>query len=58
MFKDELKQAEKGLRSKSGLVAQNYSDEWATHISTKATTIQRYSQRLVMSIAASINHMT
>lgn len=57
-FVDELKRAERGLRRKSRLVAQNYSDEGATQIPTKAPTIQRATQRLVMSLAASIEDMT
>ena len=53
-FVDELKKVGNGLRKKSRLVAQNYADDDATSISTKAPTIQRFSQRVALSVAASI----
>lgn len=53
-FVDEIKKAAHGLRKKSRLVSQNYADEVATMIATKAPTIQRFSQRAALSVAASI----
>lgn len=55
-FIDQLKKIEDGRIKKSRLVAQNYSDAKATEISTKAPTIQRSSQRLLLSIAASLKN--
>lgn len=52
-FVDEIKRAGEGLRKKSRLVSQSYSDEEATTIPTKAPTVQRLSQRTALSIAAS-----
>lgn len=52
-FVDELKKVGSELKKKSRLVAQNYSDHDATEIGTKAPTIQRFSQRVALSIAAS-----
>lgn len=60
-FIDELKQADQGLLCKSRLVAQNYSDDGSkniNNIATKEPTIQRSTQRLVIIIAAPMNHMT
>lgn len=56
-FIDELKQADTGIRKKSRLVAQNYSDDEAAHLATKAPTIQRSTQRMIMSIAVSMKGM-
>lgn len=53
-FVDQVKQAITGVRYKSRLVAQNYGDKDAATIATKAPTIQRFAQRLVLSIAASM----
>lgn len=50
-FLEEPKPAEKGLRRKRILVAQCYSDEGVTHIPTKAPTIQRSTQLLVLILA-------
>lgn len=51
-FVDEIKRAEKGLKKKSRFVSQSWRDEDATEIATKAPTVQRYSQRTTLSIAA------
>ena len=56
-FVDELKKVGDDLRKKSRLIAQNYADEGAATIPTKAPTVQRFSQRIALSIAASISHM-
>lgn len=45
------------MRRKSRLVAQNYCDEDAGIIPTKAPTIQRFSQRILLSLTASIPDM-
>lgn len=37
------------MRKKSGMVAQNYSDQDTESIATKAPTIQTFNQRLFMS---------
>lgn len=57
-FIDELKKAEKGLSKMSRIVAQNNSDEVATNIARKNPTIQISTQRLVMSLTASMNMLT
>lgn len=57
-FIDELKKADKGLRLKSRLIAQTYGDEEAASIATKSPTMQRFAQRVMMSIAASQKSMT
>lgn len=46
------------LRHKYRLVAQNYADKGAAAISTKAPTVQRFSQRLSLNIAASLPEMS
>lgn len=56
-FIDELKKADNRLRRKSRLVAQNYNEADDARISTKAPTFQRYSQRLLVSLAASFPEM-
>lgn len=53
-FIDESKRAGEGLRWKSGLVAQNYSDFAASSIATRAPTVQRASQRVLLNFLASI----
>ena len=53
-FVDELKKAGDKLRKKSRLIAQNYADEDSCYIATKAPTVQRFSQRISLAIAASI----
>lgn len=56
-FVDELKKAGEEVRLKSRLVAQNYADEDAAYIPTKAPTIQRFSQRISLSLSASFPNM-
>ena len=53
-FIDELKRSGSGTRKKSRLVAQNYQDVDAGKISTKAPTVNRFSQRLLLALAPSI----
>lgn len=53
-FIDDLKKIGRRLKQKSRLVAQNYMDEEAAEMGTKAPTIQRFSQRLLIALAASI----
>ena len=53
-FVDELKKVGDRLRKKSRLVAQNYADDGAASIATKAPTVQRFSQRVALSLAASM----
>lgn len=54
-FIGEIKRSEQGFREKSRFVAQNYFDLGAANISTNAPTEQLFSQRLVMTITASMN---
>ena len=56
-FVDELKKVGCMLKKKSRLVAQNYTDDEATAIPTKAPTVQRISQRVALCIAASMSSM-
>lgn len=42
---------------KSRFVAQNYADMGASTIATKATTVQRFSQRVALFLAASTANM-
>lgn len=53
-FIDQVKGAGDMMRKKSRLVAQNYGDEDAAGIATKAPTVQRYSQRVLLSLASSL----
>lgn len=53
-FVDDLKRVGESLKRKSRLVAQNYSDDEATCIPTKAPTVQRFTQRLAMALASSL----
>lgn len=53
-FVDEIKRASEHFRRNSRLVAQNYSDEAASTIPTKTPTVPRFSQRLALSISASM----
>lgn len=53
-FIDKVKNAMKGLTYKSGLVFQNHGDEDAASIATKLLIVQRFTQRLVLSMAASV----
>lgn len=57
-FVDELKWIKHGLRNKSRLVAQNVADEGATFIATKAPTVQRFLERICLSLTASLPTMT
>lgn len=57
MFVGELKKADVGVLFNSRLVAQNYRYTDASEIATKAPTIQRFSQRLILSLVASIDGM-
>lgn len=50
---DELKRVEDGLRRKSRLVAQNYSDGFVTESATMGPNIQRLSQIILLILAAS-----
>lgn len=49
--------AEAGLRKNSRLVAQNHSDTAEAETPTKNPTIQKFSQRLLLSLFASMKHM-
>lgn len=51
-FVDELRKVGESMNKKSRLVAQNYEDEAAAEIETQAPTVQRFSQRLLLSIEA------
>lgn len=53
-FIDELKSTEKGYRKKKRHVDQNYLDAGAAGIAMKEPTVQRLSQRLILSLAASM----
>lgn len=56
-FVDELQNIGDGLLRNSRLVAQNYADDDATAVGTKDSTVQRFSQRVVLSIGSSIISM-
>lgn len=56
-FVDELKMVGDRLKKKYRLIVQNYADYGAKSIATKATTVQRSSQRVALSIAASMTNM-
>lgn len=53
-FIDSIKVADNGIRYKSQLVAKHYSDKDAETIVTKASTVQRFVQRLIPSLLASL----
>lgn len=53
-FLDELKNCEAVLKSKYGLVTRVYNHEDATNTATKAPTISRGSQIMLIALAASI----
>lgn len=57
-FVDEIEKADKRVRLKSKLIAQNCNDEGGSEIATKAPTVQRCSQHLAMTIAAWHAEMT
>lgn len=52
-FISELKKAVKRLRLMSILIEQIYCSEWAACIATKSPKIQRFTQRVIMSVADS-----
>ena len=56
-FIDEIKRAGTGMRKKSMLVAQNYQDVGSTRIATKAPTVNRFSQRILLALAPSFDNM-
>lgn len=58
LYVDELEKVGEILRRKSRLVLQNYANEGAWKIPTKAPTVQQFSQRLALILAASIPSMT
>lgn len=53
-----MKKAREGLRKKPVLVAQNYWDLGASRIATKAPTVQRETQRFLLALVLSNQHMT
>lgn len=57
-FTDTVKNSNFGARYKGRLVAQNYGIRDAATIATKDPTMQRFSHRLLFSIAASLENMT
>lgn len=57
-FVDDIKKEEEGTRKKSRLVAKNYNDGGPTRISTKAPTLQRFSQHLLTTLIVSLENMT
>lgn len=56
-FIDSLKSVKEGQRKKSRLIAQNYKDENSRGIYTRAPTVQRLTQLLLLSLAASMPDM-
>lgn len=57
-FVDTIKENECDKWYKSQIVAQNYQDENFTSMSTKAPTIQRFTQNIVLSLAASVESVS
>ncbi len=56
-FVDEIKHSDTSQTyEKSRLIVQTYNDHEKTLMLTQASTIQRMSQRIILVIAASINH--
>lgn len=53
-FIDQLKRADKGMRTKSRLGSQKESDHEASKTATKAPTVKSFSKKLLFSNAASI----
>lgn len=53
-----LKRADNNTRHKSRLFGQKYADEGATAKATKAPTVQKFTKRSTLCIAASHNRMT
>lgn len=56
-FIGQLDRAGHGLRRKSQLVAQKCADQDSTAIATKAPKVHRFSQRILLSLAASLDGM-
>lgn len=54
IFVDLIKNANKSIRYKRGLVAQNYEAEQSAPIAKKASTVQPFAQQPLLSLAASI----
>lgn len=52
---DILKRIDDGYMYKSRLVTQNYSDKLAATIAAKASTVQHFTQRLLLSLADSMD---
>lgn len=57
IFIDGIKQSVQCVRLKSRPFAQNYADEEETNTATKSLTVHRFSQRILVSLAASIGGM-
>lgn len=53
-----IKPSSAGIQYKSRLVAQNYEDKEAASSSTKARTVQQFTQRLVFSLVACLRKTT
>lgn len=45
-----------GVRYQSRSIAQNYEDKKSASISTKATTVQRFTEHVLLSLAESLGH--
>lgn len=57
IFMDTIKYKNSEARLKSRLVTLTYGVEEAARISTKKTTVQRFTKRLVLALAASVEDM-
>lgn len=57
-FLGDLKKVGERFKNKSRLVAQNYADEGAATIATKAPTVQLFSQLVALCLAASMPSMS
>lgn len=51
-FQNELKRVGEALVKKSWLIAQNYANDGVVSLASSLLAVQRFSQRLLMSIAA------
>lgn len=56
-FTEELKKVDDKLKKKSRLIAKNCADGRERTITTKSPTVQLFSQRITLSVAASIQKM-
>lgn len=56
-FVEEIRRAGSGSVMNIRLIEQNYAGEWATLIATKARTLYRFSQQLMLSLAVSLPNM-